>query len=191
MIKKYGRKTAGEYVKKAKPIYREMLEQSDDIGAKNPMASNIYMAFVFMAIWRAANGAVTPDDMREITRELLGMELIRRLMGGMDVNKEKDMNKLKNMLHKNAKWIEEHHEYRDKSWDFNFDETPNVNGVSYHFTRCPLCNYARVHGYMEILPVMCEMDFLTAKLYHARLYREHTLADGGDMCDYLFVGDQE
>ncbi|MCD8336069.1 MAG: L-2-amino-thiazoline-4-carboxylic acid hydrolase [Lachnospiraceae bacterium] len=48
----------------------------------------------------------------------------------------------------------------------------------YHFTRCPLNDYARACGYLESLPVMCELDHLLAGLYHARLYREQTLRGG-------------
>ncbi|MCC8068424.1 MAG: L-2-amino-thiazoline-4-carboxylic acid hydrolase [Ruminococcus sp.] len=191
LTKKYGKAMSRKYVRRAKLIYRQMLRQAEDIGAKNPMASNIYMSFVFMSIWKAADGAVTPNDMRDMTKELLGKEIFRKLMGGMDLNEEKDMNKLRNMLRKNAGWIEAHPQYRDKSWDFNFDETPDNSVLSYHFTRCPLNDFARAYGYMEILPVMCEIDYLTATLYHAKLYREQTLASGGSMCDYQYVGNRK
>ncbi len=36
---------------------------------------------------------------------------------------------------------------------------------------------------------MCDVDYLTAGLMHAKLIREHTLASGGEVCDYWFVGD--
>ena len=47
----YGKETTRRALKNAPGIYREMLTQVDDIGADNPMASNIYMCFVLMAIW--------------------------------------------------------------------------------------------------------------------------------------------
>jgi len=192
MAKQYGRKAAGEYIRKAKPIYRQMLAQAEDIGAKNPMAHNVYMSFVFMAIWKAADGAITPGDMRGMTRELLDMKIVRTVMGGgLNVNKPGDMDRLNEKFHKCAKWAEEHPEYREKTWDFHFDDTLHKSGIYYHFTRCPLNDYARAYGYLEILPVMCELDHLLAGLYHARLYREQTLAGGGTICDYWFVGDQE
>lgn len=43
---------------------------------------------------------------------------------------------------------------------------------------------------LEVLPVMCEIDHLTAKLMHITLHREQTLAGGGQICDYWFVGDR-
>lgn len=36
---------------------------------------------------------------------------------------------------------------------------------------------------------MCDVDFLTAKLMHFKLHREQTLAGGGKVCDYWYVGD--
>lgn len=62
-------------------------------------------------------------------------------------------------------------------------------GFYYHFTQCPLNNFARREGCLEVLPVMCGVDFLTAKLMHFKLHREHTLAGGGEVCDYWYVGD--
>lgn len=58
MVEQYGRQVTGEAFKKAPAIYRDMLMKVDDIGSENPMAGNIYMAFVLMAIWRAADGAI-------------------------------------------------------------------------------------------------------------------------------------
>ncbi|MCD8154367.1 MAG: hypothetical protein LUF78_06760, partial [Clostridiales bacterium] len=46
LANRYGRRSAKEYIEKAKPIYRQMLAQAEDIGAKNPMAHNVYMSFV-------------------------------------------------------------------------------------------------------------------------------------------------
>ena len=89
-----------------------------------------------------------------------------------------------------AKWLNDHPEYEEKSWDFNFDDTKHEDGTYYHFTRCPIEAYARSHGFLEILPVICDLDYLTSEARHAVLHREQTLATGGEMCDYWFVGDK-
>ena len=47
-----------------------------------------------------------------------------------------------------------------------------------------------VRGYLEVLPIMCDIDYKTAALMHAKLYRDHTLAGSGEVCDYWFVGDK-
>ena len=38
--------------------------------------------------------------------------------------------------------------------------------------------------------MLCDIDYLTTKLIHARLIREHTLAEGAETCDYWIVGDE-
>ena len=44
--KHYGNSFAADTMKKAKAEYKAMLNRVDDIGADNPMASNIYMSFI-------------------------------------------------------------------------------------------------------------------------------------------------
>lgn len=190
MNKRYGKKFTSKTIKQANTIYRKMLNETDDIGADNPMASNIYMAYPFMAIWKAADGKIGIDDFGIITKEFMHRPIVKRFMGGYDVNKSEDMNKMKNKFHQMAKWLNDHPEYEEKSWDFNFDDTKHEDGTYYHFTRCPIEAYARSHGFLEILPVICDLDYLTSEARHAVLHREQTLATGGEMCDYWFVGDK-
>ena len=91
---------------------------------------------------------------------------------------------------KDAAWLEAHPQYKAYSWDFHFDETKHQDGFYYHFTQCPLNTFARKEGYLEVLPIMCDIDYKTAALMHAKLYRDHTLAGSGEVCDYWFVGDK-
>jgi hypothetical protein len=49
----YGKDVTKSTLKKAPAIYRDMLDKCDDIGSDNPMAGNIYMCFVFLAVWKA------------------------------------------------------------------------------------------------------------------------------------------
>jgi len=100
------------------------------------------------------------------------------------------MARIAKMMHKDAAWLEAHPQYKAYSWDFHFDETKHQDGFYYHFTQCPLNTFARKEGYLEVLPIMCDIDYKTAALMHAKLYRDHTLAGSGEVCDYWFVGDK-
>lgn len=190
MNKKYGKSFTKETLKRVAPIYKEMLEKTEDVGFDNPMANNIYMGYVFMAIWKSANGKIKPADFKEVIAEFMSNPLVMKFMGGMDVNNPKDMKKMVNRFHQMAEWADEHPEYKDKTWDFNFNDTLHKDGTYYHFTHCPIEKFARENGYLEILPVVCDIDYLTAKAKCAVLHREQTLATGGKMCDYWFVGDK-
>ena len=177
MYQKYGKKRTKKWIRDGKEVYKQMLKETEDIGGNNPMAGNTYMGYVFMAIWKAADGAIEVEDFKKIGRQMMESPIVKIAKGGIDMKRM-------------AAWLEEHPEYKDKSWDFHFDDEKHQDGMYYYFTRCPMETYARTHGYLEVLPVCCDLDYCTAKLHHAVLLRDNTLAEGGKICDYWFVGDQ-
>ena len=67
----------------------------------------------------------------------------------------------------------------------------NKKGVAFNLVGCPLADFAKKHGYLEIMSVLCDFDYITALLMHARLIRKHTVADGSQYCDFLYIGDKE
>ncbi len=189
LVRRLGKEETASLLQKADAIYRDMLNRADDIGKDNPMSSNMYEGLIFFAIWEAADGKISIDDLREITHEVMGFPLMKAV--GIFVNANKSgLARLEKKMHKNAEWLEVHPQYKGVSWDFNFDKTKHSEGFYYHFTRCPLNDFARREGYLEVLPVMCEIDLISASLMHAKLIRRQTLASGGEMCDYWFVGDK-
>lgn len=189
LVRRFGKEETASLLQKADVIYRDMLNRADDIGKDNPMSSNMYEGLIFFAIWEAADGKISIDDLREITHEVMGFPLMKAV--GIFVNANKSgLARLEKKMHKNAEWLEVHPQYKGVSWDFNFDKTKHSEGFYYHFTRCPLNDFARREGYLEVLPVMCEIDLISASLMHAKLIRRQTLASGGEMCDYWFVGDK-
>lgn len=161
----YGKAYTKELVQKTDLVYRDMLNHADDIGADNPMASNTYECLLFLAVWKASDGRISVDELREISVDVMSAPVLK--MAGLFINgnKKSGMKRLRNMMLKNAAWLEKHPQY-------------------------PLNNFAKKEGYLEVLPVMCDIDHLTAKLMHLKLNREQTLAGGGSMCDYWFVGDK-
>ncbi len=189
LVRRFGKEEAASLIQKTDVVYRDMLNRADDIGKDNPMASNLYEGLLFLALWEAADGKISVDDLREITRAVMQFPAMKLV--GLFVNANRSgLEKLEKRMHKNAEWLEVHPPYKGGSWDFNFDKTKHSEGFYYHFTRCPLNDFARREGYIEVLPVMCEIDLLSAELMHAKLIRKQTLASGGDCCDYWFVGDK-
>ena len=188
--KRYGKAYTKALIPKADAEYRDMLNRSDDIGRDNPMASNTYECLVFLAIWKAADGKISVEDLRAISKDVLSTPIMKVMGILINANKASGIKRIQKMMERDAKWLYEHPQYKKYSWDFHFDETKHKDGFYYYFTRCPMETYAREHGFMEVLPVCCDLDYCTAKLRHARLIRDKTLADGCDMCEYWFVGDQ-
>ena len=61
--------------------------------------------------------------------------------------------------------------------------------VRYHFDRCPVAEFAKAHGYLNIMPAFCNCDYPAMEYINAALIRKHTCANS-DVCDYLIVGDE-
>lgn len=189
MNEEYGKDITKVILKKAPAQYKKMLNEVEDIGYDNPMAHNIYMAFVFMAIWKVADGFITPEDFRRVMRRTFTEGFLRHFVADGDLNAPGRIDAAKAKFRANKAWADEHPEYKEKTWDFNFDESRHKDGSFYYFTRCPLNDYARKYGYLEILPVCCEMDHLMTEAKHGKLIREYTLATDGPCCDYWIVPD--
>lgn len=190
VTKRYGKEYTTALMQKTHEEYKNMLRRIDDVGKDNPMASNIYECLIFLALWKAADGRISIDELREISVEILSMPVLKLMGLFVNGNKASGVQRVRKMMEKDAQWLEQNPQYKKYSWDFNFDKTKHKDGFYYHFTQCPLNNFARKEGYLEVLPVMCDIDYLTAKLMHFTLHREQTLAGGGTKCDYWFVGDK-
>lgn len=87
LTKRLGKEETAELIKKADTVYRDMLNRIDDVGKDNPMASNIYECLVFLAVWKASDGKITVDGLREITREIMSTPILK--VAGLYINANK------------------------------------------------------------------------------------------------------
>ena len=60
----------------------------------------------------------------------------------------------------------------------------------YEFTACPAAEFAVKHDLTDIMPALCNVDFASMELIHARLVRKGTCVDGCK-CDYTICGDKD
>ena len=80
----------------------------------------------------------------------------------------------------------------DKWHDYEMTVAPYENGkpIYYEFTSCPAAEFAIRHGLTDIMPALCNVDYASMELLHARLVRTTTCVDGC-RCDYTICGDQD
>jgi len=80
----------------------------------------------------------------------------------------------------------------DKWHDYEMDVAPYENGkpIYYEFTACPAAEFAKRFGFTDIMPALCNVDYASMELLHARLVRTTTCVDGC-RCDYTICGDQD
>ena len=80
----------------------------------------------------------------------------------------------------------------DKWHDYEMAVAPYEKGkpIYYEFTACPAAEFAVKHGLAEVMPALCNVDYASMELIHARLVRTTTCVDGC-RCDYTICGDRD
>ena len=63
------------------------------------------------------------------------------------------------------------------------------HAARYSFTQCPNAEFAREHGLLSVLPLLCNSDFFGVSKIHGTLIRCGTCGNS-DRCDYCVVGDR-
>lgn len=178
-----------EVIRKSKPIYKDLLAEVEGVSDKNPMAHNITMSFVMIAVWLASDRRISPEVMGEAINAMLDSRFLKTMMGMVNMNTGSGVRMMKKMMRKSAAYADQHPEEYN-TWKFVFNDSLHKDGLYYHFTHCPIADFCSRHGYEEITPVLCNIDYLTIGMMHAVLIREHTIASGGKICDYWIYGDQ-
>ena len=80
----------------------------------------------------------------------------------------------------------------DKWHDYEMHVAPfdRSQPIYYEFTACPASEFAKQFGLEEIMPALCNVDYASMELIHARLIRRTTCSNGCK-CDYTICGDRD
>ena len=190
LTEKYGVQYASEIMKKSARVYREMVERSDDIGADNPMAYNELFALAFVAPYVASEKKIPPETVQEMMRRALYH--VGWYFGRTDLNTEKGKAENKKSIVRYVKWYTPERERQyPTSFKVDFVGQPYEGACYYRITRCPICAYTEKLGVKELMPLFCELDQVMIALQHGVLHRKHTIAAGGEYCDYYITGNRE
>jgi len=186
---RYSKDYANEIMTKAQPIYKKLISEMEGMSPENPMSMYIYMPFTLLAVWSASDKKISPDELKDIMRDVVDWKPLKIACGMINMNTRLGIKIFGGMMHYADKWTKRHPEDTN-TWDFNFDENLHKDGFYYHFTYCPLYDFCKNHGFEEINRAICEMDTLTMSMMHSRLIRKNVLSEGGKMCDYWTIGDK-
>ena len=80
----------------------------------------------------------------------------------------------------------------DQWHDYEMSVAPYEKGkpIYYEFTACPVAEFAIQYGLTDIIPALCNVDYVSMELIHAKLIRKGTCVDGC-RCDYTICGDKD
>lgn len=185
---KFSAKEIKILTKNAKEDYKKLLSKVKGVGDDNPMNKNIYGALVFMSFLTGNPQKLAEKDLEEMIDYMYSSPLMIKSMGKMNLNKPGNLEKMKKRLNKSAKWGEDHKEY-DENWVFNFPKI-HEDGIYYYFSKCPIATYFKENGLDKYTKYFCAMDHKGIGLVGGKLFREGTIAEGKDMCDFWIVPDK-
>ena len=174
---------------RAGDIYCRWLTEAPEIGPDNPMNDNLIIVLIFFSFYEADDRRMSESELRTVISEMMNLPPLR-LTRLIDLNRPLMMRLMKRMIYKNVRWLKAHPQYAAASWDFSFDPSRHRDGIYFWFTRCPINTFCREHDLLDVLPLCCDIDHLNVERVHGRLVRHHTLATGGDICDYWITGDK-
>ncbi len=80
----------------------------------------------------------------------------------------------------------------DKWGDYEMEVDPYEKGkpIHYVFHSCPVAEFAKEHGLLELMPAFCNPDYPGLAYMRAKLIRKSTCSNS-NICDYLIVGDED
>lgn len=185
-LKKYFSKSeTKEIMEKSKTEYINLLSKADDIGENNPMATNLYFALLFLSFHTANQNIFSEDMLIEMIRFVLTDSFLLKIMK-FDFNKEKDMAKMKKKMDIAYKWSEENKDKHPEAWQFVFDNS-HEDGIYYYFTKCPIAKFFKDNNLSHLTHIFCEIDYLNLEIRGGKLIRNHTIADGEEICDFWIL----
>ena len=167
--------------------YAELLaDWRTDLGGKKNFHNGVggtYDCIAIMCFYDVCRDVATFREMEEIEENLI-LPAFRKLRF-VDINKP-FWKKLMYRAFTTAK-------KRCDAWhDYEMAVAPYENGkpIYYEFTACPAAEFAKQFGFTDIMPALCNVDYASMELLHAKLVRTTTCVDGCQ-CDYTICGDKD
>ena len=180
--------SADDLLQKVNLQYDRFLTDLPELGGKkNPQAQSVYDCIALFSLYEILPEKPTPA----LFEDLVNMIFVSSYERVCFVN----MNR--KLVQKTAAKIFSHLAKKGKAheteWPGNYhmeaEPYDPVKGVHFQFTSCPIADFAKKHGYLHLMPAMCNPDYPAMASIHAGLIRTKTCALD-DCCDYWIVGNQ-
>lgn len=164
--------------------YRRLRDEVDDIGPllKNPLRICLTGGVIWLAAYFACDGKMDEALFSDMITDTMKSPLFKKAFGAKDpFVAEKQQKKVISFKTAN--------EISDSEYNWQTDYVPGRDATEYFCTyrQCGLCTLGRKYGHPELIPYMCQMDYISIDMMGAILYRTKTLATGGDCCDFHVV----
>lgn len=162
-------------------------------GATNPMSPTLMLCYAICALHETLGRTLTHDEFMHVYNGAMGDSL--ESLGFIDWNELEGNHLLMGCIHLIVRGYETaSSRLRGGAWKNTWSVRTNPerheHGVAFVLDSCPINDFARAHGYLDVVRWMCACDQLMPPVFHAHLIRHKTLSDGDDCCEYWYVGDR-
>lgn len=186
---KYAKEEAEQKWQKIQKTYDEFVESVPDIGGrKNSMCNSFYGALACFAWYEALKSETDQQEMESLLdANMSGGAFMKKIMNHINLDSPRIQKIVYGYIGKMAVRLNQHKE--DGSWNNTWGVQVNPlnrkEGISVHLIGCPIVDFAKEHGYMELMPIFCASDYsMIEEGMGKQLIREHTVAAGDEECDY-------
>lgn len=168
--------------------YNSYLDDLPELGGKkNGHASAIYGGLLVFALYPALPDQPPVSELQDFVQTMF-MGPFTKLGKIFNLNRPLDM-RLINMIFRRSG---DKDRKQSAVWPAGFINVSEPydkehHAARYHFTQCPNAEFAKSHGLLHVLPLLCNSDFFGISEIHGQLIRCGTCGNG-ELCDYLVVG---
>ncbi len=190
LIDRYGKTEAIKIWKKTRKNYQNYLSDLPDYGGrKNGHVRAIYGGLLIFALYPVLPDQPTISELQDFVQKLF-MGPFTKLGWVFDLNRPSDMWLIDKVFRKSGN--------RDRKDILRYPEgfintdspyDKEHHAARYCFTQCPNAEFAKSHGLLHVLPLLCNSDFFGISEIHGQLIRCGTCGNS-DACDYLVVGSE-
>ena len=170
--------------------YNSFLDEIPDTGGrKNGHAGAIYGGLLVFAWYTALPNQPPIEELQPFVNEIF-FGSFTKLGRLFDLNRPFDMALIdkvfrrsgdrdrKDILKYPAGFVNVDHPYDKKR-----------RAARYKFTQCPNADFAKKHGLLHVLPLLCNCDYFGISQLHGKLIR-HGTCGNSSVCDYCVMGDR-
>ncbi len=190
LANRYGNAQAAAVWKAVQDQYDAWLQDLPDYGGKrNGHARAIYGGLLVFALYVSLPDQPSISELQGFVQEMF-MAPFTKLGKIFNLNRSLDMRFIDKVFRKSGD--------RDRkdalTWPAGFVNVDapydrEHHAASYCFTQCPNAEFAKSHGLIHVLPLLCNCDFYGIREIHGQLIRKGTCGNS-DVCDYLVVGSE-
>ncbi len=185
---RYGETEGNRIWKQTQENYQNYLPDLPDYGgSKNGHAKAIYGGLLVFALYTALPDRPPVSELQDFVQNMF-MAPFTKLGKIFDLNRSLDMWLIDKVFRKSGNRDRKDAVRYPKGFinvDVPYDKEHHA--ARYSFTQCPNAEFAKKHGLLHVLPLLCNSDYFGIHEIHGQLIRCGTCGNS-DVCDYLVAG---